>query len=187
MPPKVKVTKEDIIRAAVNVIRNHGQGALNARTVAAELGCSTQPVFSNFRSMEELKQAVIAAVDQQYQNYRKREMETSQYPPYKASGMAYIRFAREETELFQLLFMRNRANEAISETSDELEELTTVVQNNTGLSKEDAFRFHLEMWVYVHGIATMIATGYLQWDWDMISRMLTDAYQSMKQYYVKKE
>ena len=48
MPPKVKITKEDIINAAVSLVRENGADALNARTVASLLGCSTQPVFSNF-------------------------------------------------------------------------------------------------------------------------------------------
>ena len=47
--------------------------------------------------------------------------------------------------------------------------------------------FHLEMWIYVHGIAVMVATSYLDWDWEMISEMMTDAYQGMRERYQKKE
>ena len=57
------------------------------------------------------------------------------------------------------------------------EEIISLIQKNTGLDREQAFMFHLEMWVYVHGIAVMIATSYLDWNWDMISQMLTDAYE----------
>ena len=60
MPPKVKITKEDIVSAAVGVVREQGAEALGARQVAAALGCSTQPLFSNFASMEELRSAVVA-------------------------------------------------------------------------------------------------------------------------------
>lgn len=49
MPPKVKVTKAEIVKAALAVVREHGAGVLNARTVAAVLNCSTQPIFSNFQ------------------------------------------------------------------------------------------------------------------------------------------
>ena len=58
MPPKVKVTKEDIINAAVDIVRKSGAQAINARTVASVLNCSTQPVFSNFATMDELRLAV---------------------------------------------------------------------------------------------------------------------------------
>ena len=61
MPPKVKVTKEDIINAAVDIVRSSGAQSINARTVAATLNCSTQPIFSNFATMDQLRFAVSSA------------------------------------------------------------------------------------------------------------------------------
>ena len=58
MPPKVKVTKEEIINAAVDIFRKSGAQAINARTVASVLNRYTQPVFSNFATMDELRLAV---------------------------------------------------------------------------------------------------------------------------------
>lgn len=63
--------------------------------------------------------------------------------------------------------------------------LLRILSANTGMSEDEAYFFHLEMWVYVHGIATMIATDYLDWDEALISRMLTDAYEGMKERYKK--
>ena len=183
MPPKVKVTKEDIIHTAVTIVRNSGAQAINARTVAAALNCSTQPVFSNFATMEELRLAVVEQADCLCQAYMRREMESGKYPAYKASGMAYIRFAKEEKELFKLLYMRDRSGEVIPEEAGLTGEMQTMVQNNTGLDETDAKLFHLEMWAYVHGIATMFATGFLDLEWELVSRMLTDAYQGLKKQY----
>ena len=42
MPPKVKITKQDIIDTALALIREGGESALNARAIAAALNCSTQ-------------------------------------------------------------------------------------------------------------------------------------------------
>ena len=183
MPPKVKVTKEDIIHTAVTIVRNSGAQAINARTVAAALNCSTQPVFSNFATMEELRLAVVEQADCLCQAYMRREMESGKYPAYKASGMAYIRFAKEEKELFKLLYMRDRSGEVIPEETGLTGEMQTMVQNNTGLDETDAKLFHLEMWAYVHGIATMFATGFLDLEWELVSRMLTDAYQGLRKQY----
>ena len=58
MPPKVKITKENIIQAAMDIVRNAGADALNARNIAAKLDCSTQPIFSNFATMDQLRLAV---------------------------------------------------------------------------------------------------------------------------------
>lgn len=182
MPPKVKVTKEDIINAAVEIVRRDGAQAINARTVAAALECSTQPVFSNFATMEQLRLAVVARADEMCQAYMRREEESGKYPAYKANGMAYIRFAKEEKELFKLLYMRDREGEPIPE-SDVNRRMETIVHHNTGLDDPQTKLFHLEMWAYVHGIAAMLATGFFDIEWELISKMLTDAYQGLRKQY----
>ena len=187
MPPKVRITKEEIIKTAVEVVRCDGAETLNARVIAKELGCSTQPVFSNFASMEDLKHAVVDAADDLYQQYIKREIELGKYPEYKASGMAYIRFAKEERELFKLLFMRDRSDETVPNETGELQEIYGIAQTSTGIDEEKIKLFHLEMWAYVHGIAAMTATNYLQLDTDLVSEMLTDAYQGLKNRYKTEE
>ena len=103
MPPKVKITKEDIIRTAVDLVRQRGIDAINARAIATALSCSTQPIFSNFATMDELLYDVLGAAQQCCIEYMEREVASGRYPAYKANGMAYIRFAKEEKELFKLL------------------------------------------------------------------------------------
>ena len=183
MPPKVKITKEDIINAAVDIVRSGGAQAINARTIAAVLNCSTQPVFSNFAAMEELRLAVVEKADAICGDYIRREIESGEFPDYKASGMAYIRFAKEEKELFKLLYMRDRTNEITPQPNEFGDEIESIVQRKTGLSIEDAKLFHLEMWAYVHGIAAMVATGFADLDRELISRMLSDAYLGMRKQY----
>ena len=183
MPPKVKVTKEEIVGASVDIVRRSGAQALNARSVAAALGCSTQPVFSNFAAMEELHLAVVEQADALCREYIRQETEKGEFPAYKASGMAYIRFAKEEKELFKLLYMRDRRGEAIPEGDDLNDQMEGIVHENTGLDGESAKLFHLEMWAYVHGIAVMFATGFLDLERALVSRMLTDAYQGLRKQY----
>lgn len=185
MPPKVKVTKEDIISATVDIVRKNGATAINARTIASVLNCSTQPIFSNFASMEELHIAVAEKADELSQSYMKREVERGEYPLYKANGMAYIRFAKEERELFKLLYMCDRTGEPIPEGTELTDQMEAIVQENTGMDQMDAKLFHLEMWAYVHGIATMFATGFLNLDWELVSRMLTDSYQGLRKQFGK--
>ena len=185
MPPKLKIQKSDILSAAVDLVRKNGEQALNARSIAAILNCSTQPIFSNFATMEELRLAVVQEADTLCREYRKRETESGQYPPYKASGMAYIRFAKEEKELFKLLYMRDRSTETVPEETAEENQMHSIVHGNTGLVGPEMKLFHLEMWACVHGIASMIATGFLDLEWDLISRMLTDCYQGLKKQYGK--
>lgn len=179
MPPKCRFTREEIIQAALDLTAEKGVGALTARGLAQRLGSSAKPIFGLFANMEEVQQEVVKAANLRYQEYLRQDMSAGRYPSYKASGMAYIRFAREQKELFKLLFMRDRTHEEKA-AGDELEALLGLIQKNMGLSRDDAYRFHLEMWIYVHGIATMIATAYLEWDLDFISAALTDAYQGLR-------
>ena len=183
MPPKVKITREDIINAAVQLVRSSGMQAMNARAVAAALSCSTQPVFSNFATMEDLYFAVEQQAVELYREYTRREMAEGEYPVYKASGMAYIRFAKDEKELFKFLFMCDQSQSAMSQSAVLFDEMIGVVQDNTGLETEDAKLFHLEVWSFVHGIATMFATGYLDLEWELVSDMVTDAYQGLRKQH----
>lgn len=183
MPPRFKFTREEIITAALNLTRERGMAGLTARALAAKLDCSVKPIFSLFRNMEEVQREVLAAADRLYQDYLREDMAKGEYPPYKASGMAYIRFAREEKELFHLLFMRDRSREMPEEEEEELRPLLELIEHNLGLCEGDARLFHTEMWIYVHGIAVMTATAYLDWEESFISRVLTDGYEGLKARY----
>ena len=179
MPPKVKITKDEIIKTAVELIRKDGESAVNARSIAASLGCSTQPIFSNFKSMEELDEAVITAAYDKYLEHLKIEVKSGKYPQYKAFGMAYIRFAKEERELFKMLFMRDRTGEDLSPPED-FKASVEVIMNANGVTYEIAELMHLEMWTFVHGIATMMATSFLSLEWELVEGMLTDVYQGIR-------
>jgi len=184
MPPKHKFTREQIIAVALDVIRESGMSALTARGLAAKMGSSAKPIFGLFQNMEEVQSEVINSANTLYQSYIQRSMNDKKYPPYKASGMAYIQFAKEEKELFKLLFMRDRTKEDIEENRDEIHPILEIIMTNLGLNEDKAVQFHLEMWIFVHGIATMLATSYLNWDMDFISETLTDAYEGLKHRYI---
>lgn len=183
MPPKVKITKEDIIKTAVSIVREQGAHSLNARNIASELNCSTQPIFSNFDNMDQLKLAAVTEVEKIFAEYMNDEISKGEYPVYKASGMAYIRFAAEEKELFKLLYMRDRSQEDKTVEGELINQMMELVKNNVSLSDDMAKLFHLEIWAYVHGIATMIATNYMEFEFSFVSKMITDMYQGLKKQF----
>ena len=176
MPPKVKITKEDIINKAIEIVKEEGEVGLNARNLASKLNSSTQPIFSNFKNMEDLKSAVVDAANKIYGKYVEEEIKSGKYPNYKSSGIAYIRFANEEKELFKILYMRDRSTEKIDDTKD-LDPILNEIMKATGFDYDKALLFHLEIWAFVHGIAVMFATNYLNLDFDLVSDMMTHNYQ----------
>ena len=186
MPPRVKVAKEAIVDAALSLLKSSGEEAINARSLAAALGCSTQPIFSNFESMEKLRKDVIARAYENYLSFIEKELAAGKYPPYKAFGMAYIRFAKEEKSLFRLLFMRDRTGEDLSPPPD-FERSVQLIMEANRLSKETAMLLHMEMWACVHGIGTMLATSFQPMDEELISRMISDVYQGVRARLIAEE
>lgn len=187
MPPNAKFTRQEILEAALSIVRVRGMEGLTARALGEVLGTSARPIFTAFASMEEVEAEVLRAADEVYQSWLEREMARGIYPPYKASGMGYIGFAKQERELFKLLFMRDRSREEIEEGREKLRPILALIREQTGLSEERAYRFHIEMWIYVHGIATMLVTRYLDWDMETVSEVLTDAYGGLKMHYCGEE
>lgn len=184
MPPKFLFTKEEIISAAVEVVRENGADGLTARALAAKLGCSVKPIFGAFKNMEEVRTEVIKAAEKIYRDRLAKSTENKNIPPYKATGTEYIKFAKDDRELFKLLFMRSRISEEDRE-AEETAPLIALIQKSTGFDEKTAFLFHLETWVFVHGIATMIATDYLEWDDEFISRSLSDCFLGLKARFEK--
>ena len=186
LPPKVKFSREEIIAAALDIVREGGMTALTARSLAARLGSSAKPVFGLFENMQEVQKEVVLAANAEYQEFLYAEMMRGIYKPYKATGMAYIDFARKEKELFKILFMHDRTKEIADIRDESVASIIALIMRNTGLSEENARLLHLEMWMFVHGIATMIVTNYLDLKEDYISRALSDAYEGLKALWLNK-
>lgn len=176
MPPKPRYTREEILKAALELVRKQGAERLTARDLAEVLGTSARPIFTAFRNMEELRDAVEKEAWQLYNGYRERELAEEKYPPFKAMGMAYIRFAAEEKNFFKLLFMQDRGSERNERAAADIEAACRAA----GIAREKAAIFHLEIWSAVHGFAVMLATGYYSVEMEMIAAMLSDLFMGLK-------
>ncbi len=159
MPPSVRFSREDVLNAAYQLVRREGPNALNARAVAKELGGSTQPIFRLFSGMEELKQAVTElALDTWKANLYER-MQVSVFP-YLTIGMSYLVFARDEPELFKLLFMRDRVSDG-SCTDYNMDWGIPLLENSIKVDMDTARKLYERNWLYCHGLAVSIATKYI--------------------------
>lgn len=177
MPPKIRFSKEKVIQAAFDITRADGFDALNARAIAKALGCSTQPLFRAYESMEQIKQAVRAMAGKTYEQHIMRGMMGAE-KPYKASGMAYLSFARNEPELFKLLFMYDRQDKrAAWEDDQSADYVLDALMAGTGITRDQARRVHMLSWMLVHGMASMIATNYRSFTEEEADVLLTAQYQ----------
>ncbi len=184
MPPQKRIAREQILKAAMALLRESGMDALNARTLAKRIGSSTQPIFSSYQDMDALREDIMREAVAIFSGMLTEETESRRYPPYKATGMAYIRFAREEPQLFRAFFMRARSQSEQSANDDVFfERFIRETVEGIGIAADAAASFHLSMWLFVHGIATLIATGYLDLPDDEISRRLSEVYNGIKTQY----
>ena len=162
MPAVRKVSKEQIIDAAVDVLRDDGFSAINARSVAKKLGCSTQPIYFSFRNMEELKAALTERAIQMHtqrvrDSLRIHEGNDSRYSSY---GMGFVKFAAEEKQLFRWLYLEG---EQLGPYQNDVltSEVISVITEEFGYEEDVARRFHQDMVYFTYGLAILANTDHL--------------------------
>lgn len=187
MPAKKQIPREKIMEAALELLEESGMESINVRALAAKLKCSTQPIYLSFQNMEECKAAVEQEAYRRYESFLKQELAQEKYPKYKRFGMGYIRFACTQPGLFRFLFLRKRTEQEQQTGSPDFQEAVSIVMQMHGWNYEKALLFQLEMWIFVHGIATMAATDFLSLTEGQISDAITDMYQGLLMRYTRKE
>lgn len=181
MPPKPKITKEMVIDAAFDVVRETGWENINARTVAKKLRCSTQPIMYHFATIEELKKAAYLKADRYHSEYL-MNIESPQ-GAMLGIGLNYIRFALEEPQLFRFLFQSNFfAGTTLLEMIDaeELAPVLLAMQGAVGGSIEQVKEIFMTVFLFAHGYASIIANNSLKYDEKIIKSQLEMAYRGAK-------
>ena len=156
MPPTIRYTHDAVLSSAFELVRRNGLSALNARAVAQELGSSTQPIFRLFSGMDELRAGVIDMAQEKMRDYMQRALEGSE-TPYLTMGISYVRFARDEAELFKALFMQDQSID-IEKMLPIPAELVETIAQTAGISVEHAKVLHTWLWIFTHGLAVSVAT-----------------------------
>lgn len=179
MPPKCRFSKEEIIQAALNMVRRDGIDSVTARSLAAELGSSTKPIFSVFENMDQVIHETVMAARDVYTSYARKGINST--PPFMGVGVQYLRFAREEPRLFQLLFMSRMPERLTPETAlpkydERYGQVVDSIQSGFGVDPLAAGGLYRHMWIYTHGIATLMVTGVCDFTDEEIGQMLTQVF-----------
>lgn len=180
MPPKPKFTQPEVTAAALALVREQGIEKLTARDLGMRLGSSTRPIFTAFASMDEVREAVR----QQAKDLFDRYMAVAERydPAYKMRGMQWVRFAREEPQLFRMLFMqRTNADMNLSEAVQYVmfgkENDLSIITRDYHATPEQAEQLFSQMWIYTYGLCVLIATGVCDFTQEEIVRRLGEAFQ----------
>lgn len=178
MPPKAKITKDMIIDAAFEIARTEGAETINARTIAAKLGCSTQPVMYHFAKIEDIKRAVYAKADTYHSDYL-MYIDEGCDNPMLGMGLQYIRFAVEEKHLFRFLFQSNEfSDKSLMDliNGEELEPVLGMMQQAMEVGREEVKEIFLFLFLFAHGYASMFANNTMEYDEAVIALHLEKAF-----------
>lgn len=176
MPRTITITRENLIEAAVSLLKREGMNALTARKLAKEAGCSTQPIFRAYQNMEELYGDVFGVCAELF-NEHCASYRSDSTVPFVNLGLAYISFAQNNKEIFRLLFLSdNRYGRSLVE----------LLNGDTGFLKEqiasakaqgssDPQGLFMKMWMLIHGSACMSLTDDYDLDINATRKLLEDA------------
>ncbi len=179
MANTTKITKEMILDTAFSITRREGINSISNRRIAKELNSSIRPIYYQFKNTEELKTELGKKIDTYFYDYLLNN-KLGNMPLYKQIGINYIRFSRDEKKLFKILFMSDNKllpSDFILDT--DYMRIKDIIRISTNLSDKDIKSFHLKMWMFTHGIATLAANDTVLFTDKQISDLLSYEFQAL--------
>lgn len=179
MPPKITTSKEMIIEAGYSIADEEGIGQINCRAIAKRLGCSTQPVFSRFPNMDELKEEVFKyACDKLEESIADRIESSKDTSVLEITVTTLADLARSHKNLYKLIYLSDfRSEKCFLEEQEKY-------QTNKLIKKELIDRYNIDSKkvegiferssLLVHGICTVIATTAMNYSNKQVIEIIND-------------
>ncbi len=182
MPPKPMFTREEIVQAALDIVSERGIEALTARELGVKLGSSARPLFTVFKNMEELHEAVRAAAMARFEACAPDGMENA--PIFKQVGMRMVLFGMREPKLYQLLFMEENTTAAsfddlFNRLGPTAQSCIDTICDTYGLTGAQARMLFENVRIYTFGVGALCATRVCSFSQQQLGQMLTTQFQGM--------
>lgn len=181
MPTKIKISKDMILEAAFEIARKDGIEKISNRELANKLKCSIRPIYYQFENVEDMQKELYKKIEKYFYKFLMNHM-VEDIPQYKQIGINYIKFAKKEKKLFQTLFMSELGltpNAFISKTGEDYKEIEKLIKISTNLDDDDIKDFHTKMWIFCHGIATLVANNTVYLTDKQIEQLLSYQFQAL--------
>lgn len=181
LPTTTKITKEMILNTAFEIAREKGFEKISNRELAKKMNCSIRPIYYQFKNVEELNKELYKKIERYFYEFLIDNM-IKDVPLYKQIGINYIKFAMAENNLFKFLFMTEIKDEPsafITTDKKGFEEVVKAIKISTKLSDKDIKSFHIKMWIFAHGIATLSATKSVKFTDEQIQDLLSQEFQAL--------
>ena len=158
--PKQRITKDMIVEAAFKIARQGGMEKVLVKSIADELGCSVQPIYSYCKNMDGLREDVGNKARDFITEYITSHIDRSDL--FRSTGKAYIQLAKEEPHILKIFILQERRN--ISSLKDIYETETNpqtakAISKDLDISVETAKQLHLNMLIYTIGLGTIFSVS----------------------------
>lgn len=182
--PRIKnIGKEKIVETALIIVQTEGMDSLNARKIAKMLNCSTQPIYSEFKSMDDLKNTLKIVAENKYRDCVQNYVDNKKYSAYLNVGMGYLKFAKEHKGLFNYLYMQPKNSESLLFDDINANQIESILMEVYHFSKKQASEFHLEMAIYTFGLACALNLNLVQINEDEIADRLKKQFSALMALY----
>ena len=181
MPTKIRISKDMILDAAFEIVRKDGMEKLSNRELANKLNCSIRPIYYQFENVEEMQKELYLKIEQYFYKFILDNM-VEEIPKYKQVGINYIKFAKKEKKLFQTLFMTDvglTPDAFVSKAGEDYKEIEKFIKISANIKEEDIKDFHTKMWIFCHGIATLVANDTIKLTDNQIQDLLSCEFQAL--------
>ena len=180
MSTQAKITKEIILQAAFEIARVNGLEKVSNREIAKKLNSSIRPIYYQFKNSEELYNELLIKMEVYFYRFL-LDNTINNIPKYKQVGINYIKFAKCETNIFKALFMRksNLVVENFIKQTKEFKEVEQSIKISTNLKNEEIKTFHVKMWIFTHGLATLVANNTINLTDKQITELLSYEFQAL--------
>ncbi len=171
------IDKKIITNTAILMVKKYGWEAINARSLAKELGVSTKPLYRIYSGMDEIKKDLYEAIYKIYDEFINKRVDNKN--ALVTLCVAYVEFAKENKNLFKCLFLSNNLNwKSIENVLDEKWNQSTIINlvNKHNYTFEEAKQTFMQIWLYSNGLATLIATNDIKIDSKEIIKKLVKVY-----------
>lgn len=179
VPSSPKITKDKILETALLLLIRDGYTSLNIKTLAKELGCSTQPVSWHFGNMEGLRKE-LADYALSYTNKKMQPHTDNAFEAFTEIRNAYANIAFDEPNLFRFLFLDGSSGYCIGgmETICGLSENNDLIENISelfGITINNAAEYVGNCTIYSHGILALVVSGVIKSDKKQVLQMIDNA------------
>ena len=170
-----------ILDAAFEIVRKDGMEKLSNRELANKLNCSIRPIYYQFENVEEMQKELYLKIEQYFYKFILENM-VEEIPKYKQVGINYIKFAKKEKKLFQTLFMTDvglTPDAFVLKAGEDYKEIEKFIKISANIKEEDIKDFHTKMWIFCHGIATLVANDTIKLTDNQIQDLLSCEFQAL--------